>query len=115
MGEDQSTHVKVQPPSLPDARPVTSGGGAAAVGTSSDQRSARGAEPTGDRVTLSNGAAAAVASAHGEEKVTRSERLRRLEAQVRAGSYRPSPGTIAEAMLEAAELAQALDDDLGEC
>lgn len=94
---------------------MTTGGAAAPVGTTSEHRHARGATPSGDRVTLSGGAAAAVAQAHGEEKTARLDKLRRLEAQVRAGSYRPNPSTIAEAMIEAAELAAALDDDLGEC
>ncbi|MCC7108103.1 MAG: flagellar biosynthesis anti-sigma factor FlgM [Deltaproteobacteria bacterium] len=106
--------MKVQPPSIPDARPVSSGTQTTAAGGSAEQRGARGAEPTADRVTLSNGASAAVARAQGEERVSRTDKLKRLEAQVRAGTYRPNPGSIAEAMLQAAELAQAFDDELGE-
>lgn len=107
--------MKVQPPSIPDARPVSSGTQTAAAGNAAaDQRGARGAESAGDRVTLSNAASTAVARAQGDERVSRTDKLKRLELQVRAGTYRPNPGSIAEAMLQAAELAQAVDDELGE-
>ena len=104
--------MKVQPPSIPDARPVSSGtqttavgnaaAGNAAAGNAAEQRGARGAEPAADRVTLSNAASTAVARAQGDERVSRTDKLKRLELQVRAGTYRPNPGSIAEAMLQAA-------------
>lgn len=94
------------PPSSPN-RPLTS--------VSTDEARARPATEARaeDRVSFTSGAAA-VAAALAPEKEERAERLKRLEAAIKSGTYNPDPGDIADSMVETSDWLMALDNDLTE-
>ncbi len=60
----------------------------------------------GDRVTVeeTRQVAQLAAAASRESNAGRAARLRSIEAAVRSGAYRPSPGRIADEILAAAEI-----------
>lgn len=94
------------------ARPSAVADGSAVSGSRGEagatERPSPGAQPA-DAVSVR---ASGLLEARKRDDDVRMERLKRLEREVQAGTYKPDPSAIAEKMVERTGWLQALEDEL---